>query len=311
VLATLLGTPCVGPFLGYALIAAFTLGAWYTFLIFLFVGIGMALPYLILLPFVARMGRRERGQFSRRIMGAKEGLTIFKHFMSFLIFGTVVWLLWTLAGVMGAYAVVWVLALLTSLALAAWLWGRLVMIPRTGLAWAALSGVVVIGLCGWFFVPRAYGAMEQMRAENQQLQEQMLLADTSAKAMGEVPTAVVGHNGWEPFSLERLKQYTADGKTVLVDFTADWCPNCKTNEAVALNIESTQQLKEELGIVFMIADWTAKDDEIGSVLEKLGFASVPLTAIFPGADPNRPILLDGVFGPATLHEKMHEAVDRG
>ena len=94
---------------------------------------------------------------------------------------------------------------------------------------------------------------------------------------------------------------------MLVDFTADWCPNCKTNEAVALNIASTQELKEELGIVFLFADWTARDDEIQNVLLKLGFASVPLTAIFPGDNPNAPILLDGVYTPARLHDAMREA----
>jgi len=314
VLATLLGTPCVGPFLGYALIAAFTLGAFYTLMIFLFVGIGMALPYVILLPFVARMGRRERGQFSRKLQNAKEGLTLFKHFMSFLLFGTVVWLLWTLAGVMGAYAMVWVIALLTTFALAAWLYGRLVEIPRLGLLWAILSAVVLIGGSTWLFVPRAYNAMAMMRAEREQLEER-IASLTEALASGDeyvkLADAMAGHEGWLTFSVDKLKQYTAENKPVLVDFTADWCPNCKWNEKTALNIESTMQLKEELGFVFLYADWTTRNDEIGDVLEKLGFLSVPLTAIFPAGNPNSPILLDGVYTPTRLHEAMRRAAPAG
>ena len=82
---------------------------------------------------------------------------------------------------------------------------------------------------------------------------------------------------------------------------------CKTNEEFALNLNSTADLKEELSIVFMMADWTARDDEIGDALRALGFASVPLTAIFPGDNPNEPILLDGVFTPSRLHDVMREA----
>ncbi|MBN2081160.1 thioredoxin family protein [bacterium] len=316
VLATLLGTPCVGPFLGYALIAAFTLGAFYTLMIFLFVGIGMALPYVLLLPFVARMGRRDRGRFSRRLQESKDSLTLFKHFMSFMLFGTVVWLFWTLAGVMGPYAIVWVLALLASLALIFWLWGKLVLIPRTGLVWAVVVSVVLILLSGWYFIPRSYRAMEMTRTETKMYEEQIISMREALRSGGAsgaaTPISTNGHEGWEDFSLALLQDYLADGRTVLVDFTADWCPNCKYNEKTALNIDSTKELKDELDIVFLYADWTTKeeDDEIGNVLIALGFNSVPLTAIFPGNDPNNPILLDGVYTPARLHDSMREAVSR-
>ena len=77
-----------------------------------------------------------------------------------------------------------------------------------------------------------------------------------------------------------------------------------------MNIEATRELQRALGIVFLQADWTTRDDEIRDVMRALGFASVPLTAIFPGRDPNAPILLDGVFGPKALHAAMREAVNR-
>ena len=33
---------------------------------------------------------------------------------------------------------------------------------------------------------------------------------------------------WQPFSPAAVEQARAEGKTVMVDFTANWCPNCKT-----------------------------------------------------------------------------------
>jgi thiol:disulfide interchange protein len=284
VLATLLGTPCVGPFLGPALIVAFTLTWMHTLLIFLFVGLGMALPYLVMLPFLSKLSKRDRGRLSRKLQGSTGWLNDFKVVMAFLLFATVIYLLYILEGVLGGKAVIWALMFLTGVAFASWLWARLTNLGKRFVALAWIVALLVTALSGWFAIPRVY-------------------ASTNVMAAG----ATVMHSGWEMFSVEKLEEYTAQGQTVLVDFTAAWCPNCKTNEAVALNIASTQELKEELGIVFLIADWTARDDEIQDVLLKLGFASVPLTAIFPGGNPNAPILLDGVFTPARLHDAMREA----
>jgi|GEM_PF-2271812 len=286
VLATLLGTPCVGPFLGPALLVAFTLTWLHTLMIFLFVGLGMALPYLVMLPFLTRMSKRDRGRLSRRLQESKDWLNDFKVVMAFLLFATVVYLLYILQGVLGGEAVIWALTFLVGVGFASWLWARIVNLGRGYVALAWIVGLLVLGASGWLTVPRVY--------------------TSTAHAASAVP-----HNGWEAFSFDKLQEYTAEGKTVLVDFTADWCPNCKTNEAVALNIDSTTQLRDELGIVFMVADWTARDDEIGDVLRALGFASVPLTAIFPGSNPNKPILIDGVYTPARLHDAMRQAAGAG
>jgi hypothetical protein len=52
-------------------------------------------------------------------------------------------------------------------------------------------------------------------------------------------------------------------------------------------------------------------DKKGHKQRALGYDSITLTAIFPASSPNAPIILDGLFGPATLHEKMREAVGAG
>lgn len=289
-LATVLGTPCVGPFLGPALIVAFTLTWVHTLVIFFFVGLGMALPYLVMLPFITKMGRRERGKFSRRMLANKGWMESFKHGMSFLMFATVIYLLYILQGVMGGEAIIWTLVFLLGLAFAAWLYGQIAN-AKPG-PWVAITVALLIALLGtWLTVPRVY-------------------ASTATTSSADSALSVNTHDGWETFSLELLQHHTSAGKTVLVDFTADWCPNCKVNERVALNIESTMALKEELGIVFMVADWTQKDDEIFKVLRALGFASVPLTAVFPGNDSNSPILLDGVFTSAKVQDAMREASER-
>jgi len=281
ILATVLGTPCVGPFLGPALGYAFTRSTLEIFMIFLAVGIGMGLPYVLLVinPRFLRMGRRERGELSRKILASKGWLVDFERVMAFVLFATVVYLLYILEGVAGGKGVIWTLAFLTGVAFAAWLWGRLSTMGSRGILYGLFAVIVVIGGSGWF----AYSH-----------------AQPSAAAGGSAQL------NWEDFSIAALQQYTGEGKTVLVDFTADWCPNCKYNEATALNIASTKNLIDDLGVVTLKADWTNRSDEISKMLRQLGFASVPLTAVFPEDDPKHPILLDGVYTAQRLQEVLKE-----
>ncbi len=315
-LATVLGTPCVGPFLGPALGVAFTRSWFDTIWIFFVVGAGMAVPYLLMLPFIMRMGRRERGVMSRHLQESRHWLVDFERVMAFFMFGTVVYLLNILYGVVGGEAIIWTLAFLVIVAFAAWLWGRMVTGGRK-MVMAAIPLVLCVIVIGAWLTLSQIGAFAMYFGRT----PTVMPAPGGSDGVGTAepgpsgttafdpsqPILSTKHPGWEEFNLDRLQYLTGQGKTVLIDFTADWCPNCKTNEAVALGIETTKKLRDDLGVVFMVADWTKRDKAIGTTLRQLGYASIPLTAIFPGSHPNSPILLDGVFSASTLHARMQEA----
>ena len=62
---------------------------------------------------------------------------------------------------------------------------------------------------------------------------------------------------WQPFSLERLQQVAVDeGKTVLVDFSAEWCVNCKFFEKTVLHTSAVEQAIKNSKAVTMYADFT-------------------------------------------------------
>lgn len=112
---------------------------------------------------------------------------------------------------------------------------------------------------------------------------------------------------WRRFSLEELTQLTADGKTVMLDFTADWCPNCKFLEHTVLNTTETKEFVERHGIVPMVADLTEYPAEEQELLNRLGAKTIPFMAIFPAGRPNEPIVLPDVYTRGTLFEKLEQA----
>jgi len=90
---------------------------------------------------------------------------------------------------------------------------------------------------------------------------------------------------WQPYAHALLTQYTAAGKTVFVDFTADWCPTCKANEAVAIDRPETRRFIADNVIIALKADKTQPAPEVDELLRKLGnkAGSIPFYAVFPAA----------------------------
>jgi thiol:disulfide interchange protein len=116
---------------------------------------------------------------------------------------------------------------------------------------------------------------------------------------------------WEPFSESRLTALFKEKKTVLIDFTAEWCINCHVNERVALNTAGTQSFVEQHDIVPLLADFTDQSPELKRWLHKFQQDGVPLTVIFPADRQNEPIVLSGLYSQGTLLEKLNEALTAG
>lgn len=112
---------------------------------------------------------------------------------------------------------------------------------------------------------------------------------------------------WEPYTEARLVQLQNQGRTVLLDFGAKWCGNCIYNYETALNTEATRQQLERLGAVAMYADWTDSNPEIEAKLREFDSISIPLLVIYPGDDPNNPIVLRDIVTQSQVLAALDQA----
>jgi thiol:disulfide interchange protein len=116
---------------------------------------------------------------------------------------------------------------------------------------------------------------------------------------------------WEkPFSTARLAELRGSGSTVLVDFSADWCPTCKLNLASAIETSKVKAALEKNHVVPVLADWSDGSDEIRRVLESLGSRSIPLLAIYPAAKPGASLPEPIILRDLLTESQVLDAIER-
>src|SRR4029453_6360889 len=208
VLATVLATPCTAPFLGTAVGFAFTQPWWVTLEFFFVVAVGMAFPYVVL---TAKPG------WMRYIPKPGPWMEKFKEAMGFILLATVVWLLWILGTQVGVQGTMWTASFLVALAFAAWLIGRFTDLTssKQRIVWVWAASTVVV--CAAYYV-----CIASVPVVGQPASE--IVEAASAPAAGGQGIQ------WQAFAPNTLNAALAAGKTVFLDFTADWCLTCKANE---------------------------------------------------------------------------------
>ena len=280
VLSTVLATPCSGPFLGSALAWAVVQPTHLTFLVFATVGLGMASPFLAigffpsLVKWLPKPGPWMKG---------------FKELMGFVLIATVIFLL----SFIQIPALVPTFALLSAIGMACWWYGRSISNASVN-GWKRLAtSLAVVALGAWL----SFGWLYEVSTERFDRAATRHVVAQTGKAL-EITENLVGHDiPWQPYSQELLEESIANGKTVFVDFTADWCLTCKANESVAINQPAVADLIRREGIVAIRADKTVPSPEIDRLLRQLGnnSASIPYYAVFPDDNPTKPITLEGIF----------------
>ncbi len=267
IFATLLATPCSGPFLGVTLGWSVQQEAHIIFLVWSVMGLGMGAPYILLGFFPA---------WVKYLPKPGNWMVTFKEVCGFILMGTIIFLMSSMKG----HWQLPLLILLLSIGFSLWMIGKLYSINSpAGRRWTVRGFATLVSCVGLWL---AIG-----------------LADDKPGAY-ELP--------WKPFSGKLVKNELRQHRTVLLDFTANWCAACKVNELIAFNRKETLERIQQHNIVAVKADYTGFSPEIKEWLEEFESASIPLAIIFPGNDPLHPIVLRDSITKGQLLEKLDEAV---
>ena len=236
-LAAFVATPCAGPFLGAALGAALLLPLAGSVVVFAALGLGLALPFVVL-AFVPRLRANlpKPGAWMRRL----------QRFLAIPMAATAVAALWLLYRQAGTDGFAWGFAAASLFLLVLWAWGTEQWWGRP-VKWPA--ALALTGLVVWASI------------------------DFPVQRTGSSTHQIAGAEAW---SEARVAADMQKGTPAFVYFTADWCLTCKANEAAAIDRTEVRDAFKKAGVEVLAGDWTNGDPAITRFLESRGRAGVPL-----------------------------------
>jgi thiol:disulfide interchange protein DsbD len=229
-------------------------------LLFVALGFGLALPYLLagFVPAVAHLLPKP-GPWMHTL----------RRLLAFPMFATVAWLVWVLGQQSGIDGAGTLLALLVCLAAIVW---AFTLRGRTRV-------VIATMLIGFTAVLTATIGRNVL-----QVVEPARLASAQGAAS----------QRWQPWSAERVAELSGAGQPVFIDFTAAWCVTCQYNKKSTL--ADTQVLADfdAKKVAMLRADWTRRDPAITAALTALGRSGVPVYVLQAPGKP--PVVLTEILG---------------
>ncbi len=111
---------------------------------------------------------------------------------------------------------------------------------------------------------------------------------------------------WTPFTVAEFKENWGR-KPIIMDFTADWCANCKVLEKTVLTKERLEEWAERYDAVFIQADITHDNPAAQAMLQALDSASIPVVALFPAnGQAASPLVLRDLFTPQQIETAVRK-----
>ena len=281
-LAVVVAAPCTAPFMAGALGYALTQPPAIALGVFLALALGFAAPFVAVtfIPGALKLLPRP---------GA--WMDVLKKGLAFPMYGAALWLVWVFAQQAGPIALGQVLVAGILAAFGAWLYGLSQARRAAGRGWALTSGAGVLAIV----LALALAGAAAVAAK-----------PPAAAAAAEVPAPGGPGLTAEAWSPERVKALQAEGRPILVDFTAAWCVTCQVNEKVALSGAKVAEAFKAQNAVLLKADWTNRDPVIAKALAEFNRVGVPLYVVYP-KNGGAPVILPQLLTEGMVIEAIEKA----
>ena len=257
VLAVIVASPCTAPFMGAALGYALIQPSNTTLPIFASLGLGFALPYLILSIYPGLI---------KSLPKPGQWMVTLKEFFAFPMFATSLWLIWVFSLQTNTDLLIGLL--LTMLIIASLLW---IIIKLKSKSLRLISWILILIT----IVYESYQIISNNNPNDATLSDSRYAQNTK----------------WELGIEEKLRN---ENQAYLINFTAAWCITCQANDKIALSRPKIKDYLKDNNIRYIVADWTNKDDEILQTLELYGRNGVPLY-IYWKPNMEKPLILPSIL----------------
>ncbi|PPR10538.1 MAG: Thiol:disulfide interchange protein DsbD [Alphaproteobacteria bacterium MarineAlpha11_Bin1] len=268
IFATILATPCTAPFLGTAIGFALSRGLLEIYVVFLALGIGLAVPWIAVAIFPA---------LAYQLPKPGPWMITVKRLLSVALIGVALWLLSVMRVQVSGPAIAIIFLFMLAIAFTVAQYSRLSRRARPAV-W------IVIGLLTAF----------------------SMVGASRFSYTGSHHQSSVEDKIWREFDLATINSEVAEGKTVFVDVTADWCLTCKANKFLVLNRERITKILNGSDVIAMRADWTKPDPEIYNYLRSFGRYGIPFNVVY-GPNARRGLSLPEILTETAVIEAIQQA----
>jgi thiol:disulfide interchange protein DsbD len=271
VLAAVLSTPCTAPFMGAAAAWAATQRPVTTLATFSAIGIGMALPYLILAARPTLVEKMPKTGPASELVKQVMGLFMLAAAAYFIGVGLATLFASPPAAPSKLY---WWPVMGFCIAAGGWLALRALQIApskKPGAFFAGI-GILMVALSAW----------------------------------GTVQLTKQGPIDWVAYTPQRFKTEISRQRVIVMVFTAEWCLNCKALEQGVLNTPKIADLLHRRGITAMKVDITGHNPAGKAKLNELGYLTIPLLVVF--APDGKPMLKSDFYTAEQVYGAVMQAL---
>lgn len=273
-LAVIVATPCSAPFLGTALTFAFAAPTTYLFIIFIFMGLGLASPFIII---------AWNPQLIHWLPKPGLWMNTFKYFLGLTLLLTIIWLIDILLQIIATPENSFVILTLGTLTMI-FFYFFLKHLKHHQPAFERLLLLFV-----FFGVVKSFQAFTS--------------SDHAASNAETTSSATPSSSGWQSWNEAQIQTWLTQGDSFFLDFTAKWCITCQVNKKLIFERSAFLQWATKNKVKLMRIDWTKRSPEIARWLEANGAISVP--AYYLGHQ-GKLLFLGEITSQSSIEERLNE-----